>query len=164
MDLFDTATIELYQGARPGEILGLHKDNVDLANKEFTIWFSTDEGKSKNAHRTLNMTKTDLPAIRLENGVERRVAFPFRPLTLLAQILGHADLEMLMRYVHPSKGDRAAAMAAFSDSFPDAAELESLLVDYHVEQAVEEVAAMARLLMVDHPSLVDAHSALKRGM
>jgi integrase len=183
LDLFDTATIEMYQGARPGEILGLHKGNVDLANREFTIWFSTNEGKSKNAHRTLNMTKQTYPifvrrmalsgdwlfpsarkdgthTVTLQKAHEKVLAklglhwriydmrhtfatrFALRGgnLTLLSQILGHADLEMLMRYVHPSKEDRAAAMAAFSDSFPDVAELESLLVDYHVEQAAGEVA------------------------
>ena len=176
LDLFDTATIELYQGARPGEILSLHKDNVDLANREFTIWFSTNEGKSKNAHRTLSMTKQTYPIFMRRMALKGEWLFPSTrkdgthkvtlqkvhekvlgklglhwriydmrhtfatrfvlrggKLPLLVQILGHADLELLMRYVHPSKEDRAAAMAAFSDSFPDAAELESLLVDYHVD-------------------------------
>ena len=171
-DLADLATIMLYQGCRPGEILALQKNNVDIEKKRFTIWFSNNEGKTVNAHRTLSMTAQTLPIFirrmnlpsvwlfpssrkdghvvtiqKAHEWVEAQTKINCRPYDLrhtfatrfamrggtlptLAKILGHADLSLLMRYVHPSQADMDSAMAAFSEGFPDAAGLERLLLEY----------------------------------
>jgi integrase len=50
-------------------------------------------------------------------------------LPVLAKILGHADLSLLMRYVHPSQEDMDRAMEAFQAGLPDRAVLETMLVE-----------------------------------
>lgn len=51
-------------------------------------------------------------------------------LPVLAKILGHADLSMLNRYIHPSQADMDKAMDAFSNTFPKPAELAEMLIEY----------------------------------
>jgi integrase len=48
----------LEQGPRPDEVMSLQQAHVDLVNRHFTIWDSSAEGKSRNAHRKLKMTET----------------------------------------------------------------------------------------------------------
>lgn len=55
-DLADVATIMISQGPRPDEVMSLRQDHVDLFNRRFTIWDTSSDGKSGNAHRTLKMT------------------------------------------------------------------------------------------------------------
>jgi integrase len=38
------------------------------------------------------------------------------PLSTLAKILGHSSLRMVMKYVHPTAGDVAAAMKLFEST------------------------------------------------
>jgi integrase len=56
-DLADVAAIMISQGPRPDEVLSLQQTQVDLRNRHFTIWDSSAEGKSKNAHRKLKMNE-----------------------------------------------------------------------------------------------------------
>jgi integrase len=162
-DLADVATIMVEQGPRPDEILSLRQADIDLFNRNFTIWGSAAEGKTENAHRTLRMTdivhrifarrlKTSglwvFPSTKnkghrttLQKSHERvtrgkkgkdgectggcgvkcriydfrhtfatRFALAGGSLPVLAMILGHSDLSLLMRYVHPSQADMDRAM------------------------------------------------------
>ena len=56
IDLADVATVMLRQGPRPDEVMSLEQSQVDLRNRHFTIWDSSAQGKSRNAHRKLKMT------------------------------------------------------------------------------------------------------------
>lgn len=156
-DLFDVGMIMLEQGCRPDEVMSLEQEQVNLAERKFTVWFSTSEGKTKNAHRTLKMTsvtypifarrlfvpnrwlfpspKNDGPRTTLQKKQEEvreacgvdcrlydmrhtfatRFALQHGPgcLPNLAKLLGHADLSLLMRYIHPSQEDMDRAMEYF---------------------------------------------------
>jgi integrase len=182
IDLADIATIMILQGPRPDEVMSLQQSHVDLFNRHFTIWDSSAEGKSKNAHRKLKMTdetfrifarrlskpglwvfpsgknsgpRTTLQKVhtlvtRGKENKERnyeggcrvqcrlydmrhtfatRFALSGGSLPVLAKILGHADLSLLMRYVHPSQEDMDRAMEAFQAGLPDRAALEAMLVE-----------------------------------
>ncbi len=58
-----------------------------------------------------------------------RFALAGGSLPVLAKILGHADLSLLMRYVHPSQGDMDRAMEWFNRAKTEAPELEEMLLD-----------------------------------
>lgn len=182
-DLADVTTVMLLQGPRPDEVLSLKQADVDLDNRHFTIWDSSAEGKSKNAHRKLKMTD-ETPRIftrRLattgiwvfpssRNGGPRRTlqkshqfatrgrkggadgnqngcgidcrlydmrhtfatrfALAGGSLPVLARILGHADLSLLARYVHPCQADMDRAMEWYSTIQTPGRELEKMLLDY----------------------------------
>ena len=49
---------------------------------------------------------------------------------MLAKILGHADLSLLMRYVHPSQADMDRGMEWYSSMQTPGTELEEMLLDY----------------------------------
>ena len=168
-DLHDVAVIMLEQGPRPDEVLSLRQAHVDLAQRHFTIWSSTVEGKTKSAHRKLKMTEAtfQILARRLSrpglwvfpssknngrrttlqkahvhatrgrknsngeyeggSGVECRLydmrhtfatrfALAGGLLPVLSKILGHADLSMLNKYVHPSQADMDRAMEWYAQS------------------------------------------------
>ncbi len=138
--------------------MSLQQAQIDLRNRHFTIWDSSAEGKSRNAHRKLKMTeetfriferrlsvpgvwvfpssKNDDPRTTLQKAHERatrgkktrdgkyeggcgvgcrlydmrhtfatRFALSGGSLPVLAKILGHADLSLLMRYVHSAQAD-----------------------------------------------------------
>lgn len=167
IDLADVATIMVSQGPRPDEVMSLEQAHVDLRNRHFTIWDTSAEGKSKNAHRKLKMTdetfriferrlsipgfwvfpssKNEGPRTTLQKahtratrgkknkkgqyeggcGIECRLyemrhtfatrfALAGGSLPVLAKILGHADLSLLMRYVHPAQADMDRAMEWYS--------------------------------------------------
>ena len=181
IDLADIATIMLLQGPRPDEVMSLEQVHVDLYNRHFTIWDTSAEGKSRNAHRKLKMTeetfrifarrlatpgvwvfpssKNEGPRITLQKAHQRatrgkknkegkyeggcgiecrlydmrhtfatRFALAGGSLPLLARILGHADLSLLMRYVHPAQKDMDRAMEWYSNA--QKADLEDMLVEY----------------------------------
>ena len=175
MDLYDTGIIMLEQGPRPDEVLSLKQAHVDLENRQFTIWESGAEGKSKNAHRKLKMTgttyqvfsrrlsvpgtwvfpsvKVDGPRATLQKAHERtvrqvraklpnfrcriydmrhtfatRFALAGGSLPILSKILGHADLSLLMRYVHPAQTDMDRAMEWFGKSRPSR-DIEAMLLE-----------------------------------
>jgi integrase len=182
IDLADVATIMVLQGPRPDEVMSLEQAHVDLRNRHFTIWDTSTEGKSKNAHRKLKMTdetfriferrlsapaawvfpssKNDGPRTTLQKAHERatrgkknkkgeyeggcgiecrlydmrhtfatRFALTGGSLPVLAKILGHADLSLLMRYVHPLQADMDRAMEWYSSMQTPAPELEKMLVE-----------------------------------
>lgn len=176
-DLLDVTTIMDWQGCRPGELMALPKTLVDLPNRKFTIWFSTDEGKTFNAHRTLRMTKQTVPvferrmslpgpwlfpsnkldghvttlqkqheAVVKATGIQCRIydhrhTFATRFATnrsigsmpTLAKILGHADIQMLNRYCHPSQEDMDRAMEAFSLGYAQATDFtEDMLLEFAI--------------------------------
>jgi integrase len=56
VDLADVAAIMISQGPRPDEVMSLQQNHVDLFQRRFTIWDTSADGKSRNAHRTLKMT------------------------------------------------------------------------------------------------------------
>jgi hypothetical protein len=68
--------------------------------------------------------------------VTTRFALGGGSLPVLAKILGHADLSLLMRYVHPSQEDMDRAMEAFQAGLPDRAALEGMLVEANAIPAV----------------------------
>lgn len=76
LDLADVATIMLYQGCRPDEVLSLEQANVDLEQRTFQVWNSTAEGKTKNAHRTLQMTHETFPIFSRRLFVSGKWMFP----------------------------------------------------------------------------------------
>ncbi len=59
-----------------------------------------------------------------------RFALAGGSLPVLAKILGHADLSLLMRYVHPSQGDMDRAMEWYSSMRIPGPELEKMLLEY----------------------------------
>ncbi len=183
LDLMDVASIMLQQGPRPDEVMSLQQAHIDLNNGHFTIWDSSADGKSKNAHRKLKMTedtfrilqrrlsqpghwvfpspKNNGPRTTLQKSHERatrgrktntgdyeggcriqcrlydmrhtfatRFALAGGSLPVLANILGHADLSLLMRYVHPSQADMDRAMEWYSSLNTSARELDSILLEY----------------------------------
>lgn len=182
IDLADVATIMLLQGPRPDEVMSLQQAQVDLHNRHFTIWDSSAEGKSQNAHRKLKMTdetfrifqrrlsvpgvwvfpspKNEGPRTTLQKAHERatrgkinkdgryeggcgiecrlydmrhtfatRFALAGGSLPVLAKILGHADLSLLMRYVHPAQADMDRAMEWYSRTQTPSSELEKMLLE-----------------------------------
>ncbi|MEX2261064.1 MAG: tyrosine-type recombinase/integrase [Bryobacteraceae bacterium] len=60
-----------------------------------------------------------------------RFALAGGSLPVLARILGHADLSLLMRYVHPSQADMDRAMEWYSNMQTRGTELEKMLLEYH---------------------------------
>ena len=58
-----------------------------------------------------------------------RFALAGGSLPVLAKILGHADLSLLMRYVHPSQHAMDRAMAWYSSTRASGPELEAMLVE-----------------------------------
>ena len=183
IDLADVATIMVSQGPRPDEVMSLEQTHVDLANRHFTIWDTSPEGKSKNAHRKLKMTdetfriferrllipgvwifpssKNGGPRTTLQKAHTRatrgkknrkgqyeggcgigcrlydmrhtfatRFALAGGSLPVLAKILGHADLSLLMRYVHPAQADMDRAMEWYSKVHTPGPELENMLLEY----------------------------------
>lgn len=183
MDLADVAMVMVSQGPRPEEVMSLEQAHVDLANRHFTIWDTSAEGKSKNAHRKLRMTEETLrifkrrlstpgvwvfpssrnegPRTTLQKAHQRarrgrkkkdgkyeggcgidcrlydmrhtfatRFALAGGSLPVLAKILGHADLSLLMRYVHPAQADMDRAMEWYSGVRTPGPELEKMLLEY----------------------------------
>jgi integrase len=59
-----------------------------------------------------------------------RFALAGGSLPVLAKILGHADLSLLMRYVHPSQADMDRAMEWYSSMQASGPELEKMLLEY----------------------------------
>lgn len=59
-----------------------------------------------------------------------RFALAGGSLPVLAKILGHADLGLLMRYVHPAQADMDRAMEWYSHMRMPGAELEKMLLEY----------------------------------
>jgi integrase len=59
-----------------------------------------------------------------------RFALAGGSLPVLAKILGHADLSLLMRYVHPSQADMDRGMEWYSSTRTSGTELEEMLLDY----------------------------------
>jgi integrase len=59
-----------------------------------------------------------------------RFALAGGSLPVLAKILGHADLSLLMRYVHPSQADMDRAMEWYSNMQGSGPELEKMLLEY----------------------------------
>jgi integrase len=59
-----------------------------------------------------------------------RFALAGGSLPVLAKILGHADLSLLMRYVHPAQADMDRAMEWYSSMQTPALELEKMLLEY----------------------------------
>jgi integrase len=60
-----------------------------------------------------------------------RFALAGGSLPVLAKILGHADLSLLMRYVHPSQADMDRAMEWYSSMQTQGPELEKMLLEYY---------------------------------
>ena len=58
-----------------------------------------------------------------------RFALAGGSLPVLAKILGHADLSLLMRYVHPSQSDMDRAMEWFNAGKADGPQLEKMLLN-----------------------------------
>jgi hypothetical protein len=58
-----------------------------------------------------------------------RFALAGGSLPVLAKIRGHADLSLLMRYVHPSQGDMDRAMEWYNGERSAAAELDEMLLE-----------------------------------
>jgi integrase len=58
-----------------------------------------------------------------------RFALAGGSLPVLAKILGHADLSLLMRYVHPSQSDMDRAMEWYNGANPVMPELEGMLLE-----------------------------------
>jgi integrase len=182
IDLADVAAIMISQGPRPDEVMSLQQNHVDLFRRQFTIWDTSADGKSQNAHRTLKMTdqtfsvfarrlltpglwvfpssKIKGPRTTLQKSHEHatrgrknatgsydggcgvacrlydtrhtfatRFALAGGSLPVLAKILGHADLSLLMRYVHPSQGDMDRAMEWYNGERSAAAELDEMLLE-----------------------------------
>lgn len=183
IDLADVATIMVSQGPRPEEVMSLEQAHIDLRNRHFTIWDTSAEGKSKNAHRKLKMTdeifhiferrlstrgvwvfassRNDGPRTTLQKAHQRvtrgkknkkgqyeggcgiecrlydmrhtfatRFALAGGSLPVLAKILGHADLSLLMRYVHLAQADMDRAMEWYSRVQTPGRELEKMLLEY----------------------------------
>jgi integrase len=181
LELADVAAIMISQGPRPDEVMSLQQSHVDLFRRQFTIWDSSADGKSQNAHRTLKMTdqtfsvlarrlstpgvwvfpssKIKGPRTTLQKSHENatrgrknatggydggcgvvcrlydlrhtfatRFALAGGSLPVLAKILGHADLSLLMRYVHPSQADMDRAMEWYNGERSAAAELDEMLL------------------------------------
>jgi integrase len=59
-----------------------------------------------------------------------RFALAGGSLPVLAKVLGHADLSLLMRYVHPAQADMDRAMEWYSNMQTPGPELERMLLDY----------------------------------
>src|SRR5688572_10652006 len=59
-----------------------------------------------------------------------RFALSGGSLPVLAKILGHADLSLLMRYVHPAQADMDRAMEWYSSMRTPGPELEKMLLEY----------------------------------
>jgi hypothetical protein len=59
-----------------------------------------------------------------------RFALTGGSLPVLARILGHADLSLLMRYVHPSQADMDRAMEWYGSMQKRGPELEQMLLEY----------------------------------
>ncbi len=59
-----------------------------------------------------------------------RFALAGGSLPVLAKILGHADLSLLMRYVHPAQADMDRAMEWYSSMQTPGPELEKMLLEY----------------------------------
>ncbi len=57
-----------------------------------------------------------------------RFALAGGSLPVLAKILGHADLSLLMRYVHPSQSDMDRAMDWYNAGKTDGPQLEKMLL------------------------------------
>ncbi len=57
---------------------------------------------------------------------------------MLAKILGHADLSLLMRYVHPAQEDMDRAMEWYSNMQKPGPELEAMLLEYEDENNPRE--------------------------
>jgi len=183
IDLADVAMVMVSQGPRPEEVMSLEQAHVDLANRHFTIWDTSAEGKSKNADRRLRMTEETLrifkrrlstpgvwvfpssknegPRTTLQKAHQRarrgrkkkdgkyeggcgidcrlydmrhtfatRFALAGGSLPVLAKILGHADLSLLTRYVHPAQADMDRAMEWYSGVQTPGPELEKMLLEY----------------------------------
>jgi hypothetical protein len=58
-----------------------------------------------------------------------RFALAGGSLPVLAKILGHADLSLLMRYVHPGQADMDRAMEWYSNTQTSGPELEKMLLE-----------------------------------
>ncbi len=58
-----------------------------------------------------------------------RFALAGGSLPVLAKILGHADLSLLMRYVHPGQADMDRAMEWYSGTQTSGTELENMLLE-----------------------------------
>jgi integrase len=59
-----------------------------------------------------------------------RFALAGGSLPVLAKILGHADLRLLMRYVHPAQADMDRAMEWYASMQTPGLELERMLIEY----------------------------------
>lgn len=65
-----------------------------------------------------------------------RFALAGGSLPVLAKILGHADLSLLMRYVHPAQEDMDRAMEWFSNT--QEPEFENMLIEYEAADGRRE--------------------------
>jgi integrase len=170
----------------------LQQSHVDLFKRHFSIWHSSAEGKSRNAHRKLKMTdktfqifarrlstpgvwvfrssKNDGPRTTLQKahmqatrgrltregkceggcGLECRLydmrhtfatrfALAGGSLPILSRILGHADLSMLNKYVHPSQADMDRAMEWYTRiKIVEREALQEMLVEFKGNDASDQ--------------------------
>jgi integrase len=79
------------------------------------------EGGSGVEYRLYDMRHTFATRFALAGG----------SLPVLAQILGHADLSLLMRYVHPSQADVDRAIEWYSSIHTQGPELEKMLLEFY---------------------------------
>ncbi len=76
VDLADVAAIMISQGPRPDEVMSLQQSHVDLFQRRFTIWDTSADGKSRNAHRTLKMTDRTFSVFSSPAGYARCLGLP----------------------------------------------------------------------------------------
>ncbi len=80
------------------------------------------------------------PAVRYAAHLCQAFALAGGSLPLLAKILGHADLSLLMRYVHPAQADMDRAMDWYSKVHTPGPELEKCCLNMRTGKISEGVA------------------------
>src|SRR5579859_5942049 len=99
------------------------RTTLQKAHQRTTCGKSNKEGKSQGGCgiecRLYDMRHTFATRFALAGG----------SLPVLAKILGHADLSLLMRYVHPGQADMDRAMEWYSNTQTSGSDLEKMLLE-----------------------------------
>jgi integrase len=92
----------------------------------------TTSGKSNKEGRYEGGCGIECRLYDMRHTFATRFALAGGSLPVLAKILGHADLSLLMRYVHPGQGDMDRAMEWYSNTQTSGPQLEEMLLESEV--------------------------------
>jgi integrase len=101
-----------------------HRTTLQKAHEEATRGL-----KDKKTGEFVGGCRVECRLYDMRHTFATRFALAGGLLPVLSKILGHADLAMLNKYVHPSQQDMDRAMQWYSDRATSTAELQSMLIE-----------------------------------